>query len=91
MNEEYLNETPDGSVDITLKRPIDIDGASVMVLRMREPLVDDQLIMEATKGSDAIKEMNFVANLCGVTLADVKKLTTRDYGRVQKAFGFFKD
>ncbi len=88
---EYLNENDDGSVDITLHKKVDIMGAKVAVLRMREPTVEDQLIMEATKGTDAIKEMTFVSNLCGVTLDDVKKLTTRDYNRVQKAFSVFKD
>jgi len=87
---DYINAT-DAGAEITLRKAIDIDGTKIPVLAMREPTVEDQLIMEATKGSDAVKEMTFIANLCGVGLVDVKKLTTRDYGRVQDAFQVFKD
>lgn len=89
------NELPDylkigeGHIDITLTRPMTIDGGSVRALRMREPLVNDQLAMDAAKGSDADKEITLFSNLCEVSPDDIKKLTLRDYKRVQAAFGNF--
>lgn len=78
-----------GHVDIELSRPIEIDGAQLTALRMREPTVADQLILEDMKGSDAAKEVALVANLCEVTPDDIKRLTLRDYRKVQKAFSGF--
>ncbi len=78
-----------GYVDIELSRPIEIDGAQVTALRMREPTVADQLILDEMKGSDATKEVTLVANLCEVTQDDIKRLTLRDYRKVQKAFSGF--
>jgi hypothetical protein len=81
----------DGCVDIELSRPIKIDGAAVTALRMREPTVNDQLVMDAKGGSDAQKELAMMANLCAVTPDDLKQLTLRDYKRVQKVFLGFLD
>ena len=78
-----------GHVDIDLSRPIEIDGVQVTTLRMREPTVADQLLLDEMKGSDATKEVTLVANLCEVTPDDVKRLTLRDYRKVQKAFSGF--
>lgn len=78
-----------GFVDIELSRPIEIDGAQVKVLRMREPTVADQLMLDDMKAGDATKEVTLVANLCEVTPDDVKKLKLRDYRKVQEAFAGF--
>ena len=78
-----------GHVDIDLSRPIEIDGVQVTTLRMREPTVADQLLLDEMKGSDATKEVTLVANLCEVTPDDIKRLTLRDYRTVQKAFSGF--
>lgn len=80
-----------GYVDIELSRPIEIDGVQVTTLRMREPTVADQLAVEDAKGSSAMKEVMLAANLCDVTPDDIKKLTLRDYEKVQRAFtGFIR-
>ncbi len=81
----------DGYADVTLSRPLDVDGAKVTVMRMREPTVDDQLVAEESKGSAAAKELTFMANLCSITPTDVRRLPVRDYARLQKAFGGFID
>lgn len=78
-----------GFVDVALSRPIEIDGAQVTVLRMREPTVADQLMLDDLKGGDATKEVTLVANLCEVTPDDIKRLTLRDYRKVQQAFAGF--
>lgn len=75
-----------GFVDVELTRPLQIAGAPVKALRMREPTVADQLAMEEMKGTDGAKEIGMFANLCEVTPDDIKKLTLKDYKKVQAAF-----
>lgn len=78
-----------GYVDIELSRPIEIDGAQVSVLRMREPTVADQLLFNEMKGSEGSRDVFLVANLCEVSPDDIKRLTLRDYIKAQKAFAGF--
>lgn len=78
-----------GTVDIPLGKALTIDGASVTALRMREPTVEDQLAMDAMTGSDSTKELAMFANLCQQTPDALKKLTLRDYKKVQAAFTGF--
>jgi len=75
-----------GFVDIDLSRAIEIDGAKVKALRMREPTVADQLAADEYKGGDAAKELMTLANLCQITPDDLKKLSLRDYKKLQEAF-----
>jgi hypothetical protein len=86
---DYLAENADGSLTITLRRPIAIDGTNVTALKMREPDVNDQLVFDATKGTDVVKELTMIANLCGVSQADVKTLKLHDYKRAQTALSHF--
>lgn len=78
----YLEEG-DGFVLVTLR--------SGSTLRMREPTVEDQLAIDKVKDGDAAKELSLFANLCEVTPAELRKLTLRDYRRVQQAFTTFVD
>ena len=75
-----------GFVDVELSRPMDIDGAQVKKLRMREPTVADQLASEEFKGGEAAKEIAMLANLCEIAPDDIKRLTLKDYKRLQAAF-----
>lgn len=84
--QEFLKHNADGSVDVTLSRPLDIDGAKVAVLRMREPTVGDQLAADEATGSEAAKEITMLSNLCQVAPDDIKRLKLRDYKRAQVAF-----
>jgi len=79
-------KTDQGYVDVELSRPMSIDGAQVKALRMREPTVADQLASEEMKGSDSAKEIAMLANLCEVTPDDIKRLTLKDYKKLQGAF-----
>jgi len=88
---EWLKHNDDGSVDITLSRPLTINGASIAVMRMREPTVNDQLAMDAAGGGDATKELTMMANLTEQDMADLKRLPLRDYKRLQTAFVGFID
>lgn len=88
----YVKMSDDGSVaDITLTKPLSIDGTNVSGLRMREPTVDDQLVHDLSKGSDAAREVEFMARLCGLAPSNMKALGLRDYRRVQEAFQLFID
>jgi len=73
-------------VDVDLTRSITIDGAEVAKLRLREPTVADQMAAEEFKGSDAVKEVFTLANLCQVAPDDLKKMTLKDYRKLQNAF-----
>lgn len=80
-----------GYVDVTLSRPLDVNGAAVTSVRMREPTVADQEANTEGKGSDAAREILFFANLCELTPDDIRKLPLRDYKRLQTAFLGFID
>lgn len=88
---DWLKENADGSVTVTLRRPLEISGAKIGLLHMREPTVEDQIVAGAVKGSDAEKEITLIANLCSVTPGEIRTLTLRDYRRVQEAFVGFTE
>jgi hypothetical protein len=91
MEKKFLKVNADGSVAITLSRPIEVNGATVSVVTMREPLVRDQLAAAKTKGDEAEREVSFFANLCEIDASALQSLTVRDYARLQAAFGNFID
>lgn len=86
---EYI-KLSDSKAQITLSRPLEIDGAKVSVLTMREPTVDDQLAAEKL-GSGGEADKIYMANLCQVTPGDIGRLPLRDFKRLQVAFSFFID
>ena len=49
----------------------------------------DQLAADAVKGGDSAKEVQLFCNLCEVTPEDIKRLTLKDYKKLQEAFLFF--
>lgn len=87
---DYL-QINDDNIVVTLKTGMTIDGVKVKSITMREPTVEDNLAMDAFKGSDGEKELFIFGNLCGLAPTDIRTLTLRDYGRVQKAFQNFID
>lgn len=80
------NTPPDSFKDIELSRPLTIDGSEIKVIRMREPKVEDQLAAEEVKGSASAQEIQMFANLCEIAPADIKRLTLRDYKKLQVAY-----
>ena len=92
MKHEFLKPAVDGSyVDVTLRREYPINGVKTAAVRMREPTVADQLIAGEMKGSDALKEVQILANLCDIAPDDLKGLGSPDYARLQKAYTSFFD
>lgn len=80
-----------GFADIELSRPVEMSGAVVTTLRMREPTVGDQLVITRAGGTPADQEMLLFANLCEVSPDDLKRLPMKDYRRVQRAYTSFLD
>ncbi|QPB08635.1 tail protein [Burkholderia phage Mica] len=87
----WMKVNEDGSVTVTLSRPIEVNGAKLAAMTMREPEVGDQLAANEVKGSEDIKEVHFFANLCTIAPEDVRRLKVRDYQRLQLAFANFTD
>jgi len=87
---EFLTETDQG-VTIDLVTPADVDGATVKAVTMREPTVQDQLTVDALKGSPAAKEVQLMANLCEVSTDSIKAMRLRNYKRLQVALEFFTE
>jgi hypothetical protein len=90
------NETPDylsyngGHCDVELARPTTFtNGIEQSKLRMREPTVEDQIVHDEMRGSDAIREVTMFANLCEVSPGDIRKLSMKSYQRVQEAYAGF--
>lgn len=89
---DYLKVAADGSfIDITLMRGIDVDGAKVTALRMREPTVADQETAVNMDGEPATLEIFYLANLCEVSPDQIRKLSVRDFKRIQEAYAVFTD
>lgn len=86
--QEWLSEG-EGFTDVTLSRPLEIAGAPVTSLRMREPTVADQMASDAVKGGDAAKELSQFANLLELTPDDLQRLPLKDYARLQAAYRNF--
>ena len=87
---EYLTETDDG-LNIELSKAVEIDGAQTKTVTMREPTVQDQLDVQAIKGSEAHREVTLMANLCNLTPDQVKAMTMRNYRRLQAALEVFTE
>jgi hypothetical protein len=87
-----IKMSPDGSfADITLSKPLNLNGTPVTALRMREPTVRDQLAHDAKTGSDAAREVEYMGDLCGMAPSDLQAMGLKDYRRVQEAFQLFID
>ena len=83
--DQYIKTNDDGSVTVTLASGIDMQGARVKVVTMREPTVADQIAAQEIKGTAAAQEVALIANLAQISPDEVKSMTLRDYRRVQEA------
>lgn len=84
----YIKEGADGSLTVTLVRGLEISGAPVTALTLREPSLDDQLVSQKV-GDNAEAEVALIANLAEVAPGDLRTLKMRDFLRLQEALGFF--
>lgn len=82
----WVKVNEDGSVTITLVKPVEINGAKIGYVTMREPTVDDHIVANGTRGDDLTKEAALFANLCTVSPADIRTFPMRDFMRLQAAY-----
>jgi len=86
----WLVENEDGSLTVTYEtRPPQIDGTEVKSLKMREPFVEDQLAADRASSNSAEAEITLISNLCEISPEAVRRLTMRQYSRLQTALSVF--
>lgn len=77
--------------EIKLQSGVEISGALVKTITMREPTVGDAIAAQDYKGNSAAQEVAYIANLCEVSPAEIQSMTMRDYKRLQDALAAFTD
>jgi hypothetical protein len=85
--QDWMKVSDNGEVTVTLTKPFEINGAKIGYIVMREPMVEDHVISNETRGNELAKEIALFSNLCTVSPADLRKLPMRDYMRLQTAYG----
>lgn len=78
----------DGFADVDLIGQLDIMGSKVKSVRIREPLVQDELAAQKSAKDPGDREMALFANLIGVAPIDLHTLRSRDYRRIQFGYMF---
>ncbi|MEI4262777.1 phage tail assembly protein [Roseovarius sp. D0-M9] len=86
----YIKEGADCSLTVELSRGVDIAGAHVTSIKLREPSLDDQLVSQKI-GNNAEAEVALIANLAEVAPEELRGVKMRDFIRLQEALGFFYD
>jgi hypothetical protein len=81
----------DGFVDVTLSKPMKVDGTDRSVIRMREPTVADMEASGNASGNEVAKEITLISNLCEITPKDIRALPFRDWLRLQAALQLITD
>lgn len=89
---DYLTYGDSGECKITLTSVLTlVTSVTVSELTMREPTVDDQIVHDEMRGSDALREVTMFANLCEIAPDDIRKLSLKNYRRLQEAYQGFLD
>lgn len=74
---------------ITLQHPVTVEGQQIDSLTLRRPKVKDRLVSEKASGSEAEKEVRFLANLCEIPPSYIEELDMADYVKLQEALADF--
>lgn len=85
---EYIAEGSDHSLTVSLERGLEISGAKVTSLKLREPTLEDQLTSQKI-GENAEAEVMLITNLAEVSPDDLRQIKMRDFMRLQEALRFF--
>lgn len=81
---DYIERHEDGSVTVTLIRGLEIDGARVMALRLRESTVDDEKAATKLGGkSDFETGLAMIALLAEISPKDLGQMSSKDKRRVE--------
>lgn len=79
------------NIDIELNTAVNVDGVETKQLKMREPLVRDQLAAEKANGTQSEQEVGLIANLCEVAPTVIQALTLKDYKKLAGVLAGFLD
>ena len=71
-------------IEITLREPVTLNGASIGVLRLRRPKVRDLEAIDKIAGETA-KTVALIANLAELTPEQVRELDAADFAAASKA------
>jgi hypothetical protein len=71
-------------IEITLREPVTLNGASIGVLRLRRPKVRDLEAIDKVPGETA-KTVALIANLAEWTPDQVRELDAADFASASKA------
>ena len=77
---------------VTLKHPVEIDGATIETLTIRRPLVRDLRAAQRRAGAgapDAEVEVALLSNLCEVTPETLDAMDLADYLELQREYERF--
>ena len=89
---KYIKEDAStGALIIDLKRGINVDGALIKQVTMREPMLRDQLQAAKAEKQPEDREIYIIALLTGHAPTDVETMSAADWARMQTAYGFFID
>ena len=82
---------PENQITVELDQPFRANGVIVNSITLRSPKVGDKLAADSLQGSDAVKEVQFMASLANVSFSDLKEMDLKDYQKLQKAVEYFLD
>jgi uncharacterized protein YeeX (DUF496 family) len=74
------------TIDIQLRTPVEINGATVRVLRLRRPKVRDIEAIDKVAGETA-KSVALIANLSEWTPDQVREMDVADFAEASRAVG----
>jgi len=81
---DYVTQNADGSVDVALLRGLDVDGARVMSVHLRESTVMDEEAAAKMGGkNDFATGMALMSILSEISAEDLRKLTSKDKKRIE--------
>jgi len=89
MSKQHIKINADGSATVTLAKGVEVSGARVMVMTLREPTVADQIAAQESGRNAAHQEVTLISNLAQITPEELGALTLRDYRRLQEALAGF--
>jgi len=74
---------------VKLKFPINSKGRQIDSLTVRRPKIQDRLAVEHIQGSDILKEVALLANLCEIDHDEISQLDLVDYSALQEVLNDF--
>lgn len=74
---------------IKFSREYQFNGEWTDELKMREPTIQDEIIAQETAPNEKMIQLQMFANLCDISLDELKQLSSKDGMKVAKAYEDF--